>query len=487
MVIDRLRQGKKMKFIHADSDEFNFPHSPKTLKAIKKIDSESLQYYSKEQPLINKLAEKHRISKDKIFLESGAIGVIHRVFDSILTPEKSVLLSNPGYPYFHKLSKHHRANINTYQIKEKKDSFKHDYASIIKGLKQKPAIAVITDPESPLGCSVPNKRLEEILQESNPETLIFLDQVHEGFRKENIKDIGKLIERYSNLIIVRSFSKLYGLASARIGYALCGENVKEMINYHEKYLGFSNIAQRIAIAALENEEHYENRVKILVSEKEKFRKTINELPEYHAYRTDHISVIIRAPHEQISYLEHHAKASNILFRNLEEYHKILEGNSLKGLIRITLGPKKNNTRIHDLFKSVAWLFNFKIMNTKPENIRKVINTREAGYTINRQELYFEKSKIPLGYYKVIIPPGHKVPEHEHKGQDEFFHFLTPTKFKLDNKWLDVKTDTVVNVYAGQKHAIQAYPDKFVQYLCSRFPYIHEDKLTPKGKKIIHKE
>ncbi|KYK24826.1 hypothetical protein AYK26_03015 [Euryarchaeota archaeon SM23-78] len=473
-----------MRIIHAGRDEFNFTHPKKVLEVIKEVNSESLRYYSEEQPLINALAKKHGVDKDRIFLESGAIGVIHRVFDNVLTPQKSILLSNPGYPYFHQLAKHHKAEINAYPIKETKNCFKHDYEAILKGLKQKPVIAVITDPESPLGCSVSSKKLEEILKETSTDTLIFLDQVHEGFRKENVKDIGELVNRYPNLLVVRSFSKLYGLASLRVGYAMCGEKIKEMINYHEKYLGFCDLAQRIAIAALESEEYYKAKVEIINKEKKRFSRIINELPGYRAYKTDHMSLVIRAPEKQIPYLKHHAKASNIQIGNLEKYHKILGENSLKGLIRITIGPKKDNDYVLDMIKSVAWLFNFKIINAEQRN---KINTRETGYTINRQNFYFNKSNLPMGYYKVIIPPRHEVPEHKHEEQDEYFHFLTSARFKLNDEWLDIKPDTVVNVYPSQKHTIQACPDKFVRYLCSRFPYKHEDKVTSKGERVIHKE
>ena len=475
--------GNKMVEIHADRDEFSFEHPPEVVRVVRELNAEHLRRYGDDNQLVDILANWHNVSSDKIFIESGTINIIHRVFDNILNADSSVLLPSPSYPYYHKLARHHNTPIKKYRIKEKEDKFEHDLEDLISGIEQGPKIAVIIDPESPLGCSIPEEYLRRVLDKSSSETLVILDQTHEGFRKENVKDIGKLVGDYPNLMITRSFSKFYGLAGKRIAYAVCGDNVKGMIRFFNKYLGFDVSSQPIALAALNSEEHYRKIAEIVSKEKERFEKSINSIPSYKAYKTDTGSVIVGVPQEQVSYLEQNALAAEVRFRNLASYNQALQENSLDGLFRVTIGSKEDNDRILDIFHVVGWLFEMPTINFNP---KRTINTRDSGYTIHRIEWYCPHTKMQNSWYKVIVPPGHKVPAHYHDSQDEYFHFLDSGKIIIDGNLYNFNADTFIPVKPGQKHEIQALPNKFLRYFCSRFPYSHSDKYTL-GNQIIHRE
>src|SRR3989338_1394210 len=109
--------------IHADKDELNFPASPKVLEALSSYTLETIRRYQKEPPLLTILAQRHNLPKERLFLEQGVIGIIHRVFDSILTSQSTVLLPELGFPYYHKLASNHKVNITNFEFKKKQNNF----------------------------------------------------------------------------------------------------------------------------------------------------------------------------------------------------------------------------------------------------------------------------------------------------------------------------------------------------------------------------
>jgi histidinol-phosphate aminotransferase len=467
-----------MELIHADRDELNFPPSSKVVKTLNSLNKLEINRYLKNSPLIEELSKFYNLSPERIFIEEGIIGIIHRVFDNMLNSQSRVLIPEFGYSYYKKLAEHHKAKITSFNSINLKSNFYYDLKDLLEKIKEKPDILVLIDPENPLCFSTTEEDLYKILESTSSETLVILDQAHEGFRENHIKDIKKLTEKFPNLLIARGFSKFYGLAGLRIAYALCGENIKELIKFKEKYLGSDVLAQTLAIAALNSQEHYIRNAKNILKEKNRFNRALKSLKNYNVYDSDTMSCIIEVPENQVETLKKQAVNSNISIRNLYDYNP-----KLKNFFKITMCPSKHIDRIIDLFESVHWLYELEVPNSKSS----VINTRDEGYTVNRFETHSEKFGVLTGIHRVIIPPAHLVSEHRHLKQEEIFEFFSDAFFKLNGKEMKVKAGKVIKLRKGDLHEIRASDNKFVRFAPIRFPYIHEDKYSPKGKQIVHEK
>lgn len=463
--------------LQADKDELNFPPSLKVAEALSSYSLETIRRYQKEPPLLEVLAQKHDFPKEGLFLEQGVIGVIHRVFDFMLTPKSSVLLPELGYPYYHKLASLHKSKITTFGFKDRPDSFSYDLEDLLEKVQQKPSVVVLIDPESPLGFSTSNSDLQRVLEATPKETLVFLDQSHEGFRENHIKDITALVGKFPNLLMARGFSKLYGLAGVRVAYALCGEDVKRMINFNERYLGFDNLAQQVAIAALQSEEHYQENARKIREEKKRFNLAVTTLPTYRVLETDSSSSIVIVPESQSLFLREQAKAVGIAVRHLGDYHK-----RLTNFYRITMCPAEETDKIIDLFGSVSWLYDLQVHNS---DAVPIINTREAGYTVHRREVPCNKAGLLMGVHRVIVPPGKNVPAHCHNEQDEFFEFHSKAYIEVNGRRIEAQPGQWIKINAGDTHYLEAPEHSFARFIGLRFPYIHEDKYTKNGEQVIH--
>src|SRR3989344_9439877 len=185
--------------VHANSDELNLSFARESVEALK-IAEETARRYCKTPPLLDELAAKHGLPKERIFLEQGVEGVMRRVLECTLTSDSSILLPELGYPLYNNIARFRGAHIESFHFEDIGKRFSYNMEDLLRKLKSKPDIVVLIDPESPLGFSIGNEELEDILKWTSPDTLVMLDQAHEGIREKHVKDITKLVYDHPNLL-----------------------------------------------------------------------------------------------------------------------------------------------------------------------------------------------------------------------------------------------------------------------------------------------
>ena len=338
---------KKLPAIYAARDELNWKKPSSVTGAIKKIIVRDTSHYQKADPLVDRLAADFLLPKDRIFLSHGAEGAINQVFSA--TGKSTVLLPEFGYSLYFDVARANKADIKTFKFQEKSDSFYYDVPDMLYKLKHvKPSLLVLIDPESPLGFSTKNNDLVAILKSASACKIVVLDQAHEGIRAEHIKNIKQLLESHPNLLVVRSFSKLYGLANLRVGYAICGEAAIQALRLPSNRLGFPSIQQEIAIAALDAGAEYHKIAAEVREQKARFNSEIQKLGGYKIYLTDHLSCVVKVPENYEKTLMQLADSSNIEIRNLTSYHA-----GLAHLYRVTVGAESVTNRLIGLFRDAA--------------------------------------------------------------------------------------------------------------------------------------
>jgi len=131
-------------------------------------------------------------------------------------------------------------------------SYGHDLSAMLKVAKAKKVkIVFIANPNNPTGTFLSADELLTFLRGLPPEILVVLDEAYnEYLPEENRYDSVAWLKEFPNLIISRTFSKAYGLAGLRVGYALAHEQVTDMMNRVRQPFNVSSVAQAAAVAAL---------------------------------------------------------------------------------------------------------------------------------------------------------------------------------------------------------------------------------------------
>lgn len=235
------------------SNENPLGPSPRAIEALtsalSKINRypDSAGYYLKE-----KLAAKLGLQIQNIILGNGSDEVFNMIVRTFLEAGDEVILGTPGFTFYEIAVTAAKGRIEKVPLK----NFFYDLESMIKKINPKTKIIILTNPHSPTGTIIKKKEFEEFFRSLPDYVILILDEAYLEFvQSKDFPDSLHYLDSGKNIIVLRTFSKVYGLAGLRIGYGI--SNV-ELIRYLEKVrepFNTSLLAQVGAVAALDDEEH----------------------------------------------------------------------------------------------------------------------------------------------------------------------------------------------------------------------------------------
>ena len=126
----------------------------------------------------------------------------------------------------------------------------HDLAAMAGAITERTRLVILCSPNNPTGVSISPEALEEFLQSVPPRVLVVLDEAYIEFQRGPGVDSLDFYRRYPNLCILRTFSKAYGLAGLRIGYAIARPDIAEGLRRTAVPFGVNRMAQAAAVASL---------------------------------------------------------------------------------------------------------------------------------------------------------------------------------------------------------------------------------------------
>ncbi len=234
--------------------------SPKALGVLKTFKKDHVSTYIPgyyNSLLIPALSKKFHVPEDRIVLSYGVEDFLSLIFEKVSERKGSILTSEYHYTYYRIHAKFKGVQLLTFRMPEAGNSFTFDIRDCIREYRaHKPEMILLASPANPTGNVLSAGELETILKNVRKDCPVLLDQAYRGFEKKyDERSFLQLLEKYPNLVLLRTFSKYYALAGMRIGFALCGKNVKKILNYENRFLGLSRILEEIAIAALGSEKY----------------------------------------------------------------------------------------------------------------------------------------------------------------------------------------------------------------------------------------
>jgi len=228
--------------------------SPKALKAIK--DSlNQINFYPDDNNfyLKKRLSESLNIKEEMIILGNGSVEIINNIIFSFTENKDRVLRPSPSFIMF-KIS----ALINGCKVVEiPHKNFKNDVASIVNSLKKsKFKIVYLDNPNNPLGSMIFEDELKYLLKNVPSDTLILLDEAYNDYIDDRVRiDSTKFLKKYKNLVILRTFSKIYGLAGLRVGYGIANGEIVSILQKVRLPFNVNLLAQKAALAAIDDYKH----------------------------------------------------------------------------------------------------------------------------------------------------------------------------------------------------------------------------------------
>lgn len=320
-----------------------FGPSPKVLDVLHNATMEDLYLYdlTREDDLAVEISKKTEISTDNIFVHSGSSDVIKTIMTLVLNKDDTVLISNPAWNYYKSVIELRHAKPAYYSIKPGKSAYEFDISeleSIAK--KTNPRIIILTTPHNPTGAVINQSDLEKIIK-NFPSSLVIVDEAYLGL-SDFTYNVKYLLNSYNNVVFARTFSKLYGIAGLRIGYGLCTPIAKQVFRLDLNPFRVNNIGRKAAIAALKDDDYYENLAKEISTIRKDFIQNINKISGIKAFDSYANFIFIHFDKIDVQKLKDYLAKNGILVRLWTE------GSNLS--MRITIAPKETMNKVLELIK-----------------------------------------------------------------------------------------------------------------------------------------
>jgi histidinol-phosphate aminotransferase len=264
-------QPKVDNLIKLNTNENPYPPSPKVLKILKESANNSLRLYPdpNADKLKQSLAKHYKIKSAQVFVGNGSDEVLAHTFVALLKQSKPILLPDISYSFYPVYCQLFVIDYRQIALDDKFQININDYFSKNGGI-------IFPNPNAPTGKLLALQQIELLLQ-NNTQSVVVIDEAYIDFGGESAV---KLIDDYTNLLVIQTFSKSRSLAGLRVGFAMGNSNLIEALervkNSFNSY-PLDQFAINGAIAAIEDNDYFKQTTEKIVSSRNYLLKEMSSM------------------------------------------------------------------------------------------------------------------------------------------------------------------------------------------------------------------
>ena len=251
--IEEVERELKIHAVKLASNENPLGPSPKGMAAARAVLGNSNRYPDGGTHLLREaLAERRGVSLEEIFVGLGSSEIIDLASRVLLRAGLQGLTSHGTYAPFSVAIRASGAELVLVPQRE----FAFDLKAMAKAITPKTGVIYLANPNNPTGSAFGREEFEEFLGAVPDGVLVVLDEAYIDYAMSiGLRDAVEAYRKRKNLLILRTFSKVYGLAGLRIGYAIGRPGLLSAMNKLRTPFNTSGVAQAAALAALDDNEH----------------------------------------------------------------------------------------------------------------------------------------------------------------------------------------------------------------------------------------
>lgn len=224
--------------------------SPKAQAAIRAaIDGLALYPDGNGFELKHALSGHLNVGMDQIVLGNGSNDVLELAARAFLSPSNSAVYAQHAFAVYPLVVQ----AMGARGIEVPAQHFAHDLDAMLRAVRADTRVVFVANPNNPTGTYAPAHEMERFIAALPPHVLIVLDEAYnEYLRPDHRADTVSWLKKYNNLLITRTFSKVYGLAGLRVGYALGAPGVADLMNRVRQPFNVNSMSLAAATAALDD-------------------------------------------------------------------------------------------------------------------------------------------------------------------------------------------------------------------------------------------
>jgi len=255
--------------IRLDRNENPYGPSPAAVAAMRESLENINRYPESLQSLREKIAEHHRVKAEQIVVGCGSSEVLKMAADAFLKPGKKLIIARPTFPLLAFYAQEKSVEVVEVGLASDRS---HDLEAMLSRADSATGLVYICNPNNPTGTLTPRGAIEQFLRRLPPGIPVIIDEAYHDYVTPT-SSYASFIDRPagdSRTIVTRTFSKVYGLAGLRIGYAVAPPEMAHRLFALHLQFGVNAIAIQAAMAALGDAEHLRQSVQRNSDQRQEF-------------------------------------------------------------------------------------------------------------------------------------------------------------------------------------------------------------------------
>lgn len=318
-----------------DANENPFP----PVQALNGINGLNRYPDPKQTALRKAVSEKLGVRPEKLFFGVGSDEIIDLLIRIFCYPGKDeIIINEPTYGMYRVA-----ADFNDVTVKNvmPDDDFQPDADAVIKAAGINTKLIFLCSPNNPTGNLLAKDRVEQII--SSTDAIVVIDEAYIDFTPRDT--FLPLLEKYNNLVIMRTFSKAMGLAGIRLGYCAADQEIINLLFKVKAPYNINTLTSQAALEAMSDSGFFESAVSTITSERNSLSEFLRSLPVIEkVYPSDANYILIRS------------RISKEIFSALIDAGIVIRDRSnqpkLENCLRITVGSPEENQKLKEVLKKL---------------------------------------------------------------------------------------------------------------------------------------
>ena len=323
------------------SNESPFPPSRRVTCAIQKALPHLNRYPEGScYDLRRELSRRLKVASNQLIFGNGSDEIIVMGVRAFVQEGDEVVVAKPSFLIYKMASVAAGARIQEVPLK----NFRYDLEAIEKALTKKTKIIFIGNPDNPASTYVTHREAETFLRAVPPNVLVLLDEAYFEFVEEDdYPDSLALLKTHKNLLVTRTFSKMYGLAGLRIGYGISRPETIDILERVREPFNVNTLAQVAAVACLKDSAYYRAGLKLLKDLKQCLYENFRTMGLPFVESATNF-ILVRVPQDS-SVVDRELLKRGVIIRDMSFW-------GLKNFIRVTVGTPAENQKFLRALKAV---------------------------------------------------------------------------------------------------------------------------------------
>ena len=328
---------RKLVKIKLSANESALGPSPRAIKEYNKISKNFKRYPDTNgNSLKNVIAKKFKLDRNRIILGSGSDQIFELICRTYIKKGDEVIVPRYSFIIYRLYSKSNGAKI----IYSKENNFKVSVKDILSKVTKKTKVVFLANPNNPTGTFINKIELKNLRKKLRNNILLVIDDAYFEYVQQRDYSSGlKLFSKYKNVLITRTFSKIYGLAGLRVGWGYASKEIISILNQIKPPFNINRPALFAASAAVKDSNWLKKEIKHINKWSKIFFNTFKKMKiETNESKVNFLLVNFDRVNISSNKVFQKLAKSGILVRKMDIY-------GIKNSLRITIGKSEENKKL----------------------------------------------------------------------------------------------------------------------------------------------